>query len=227
MSLLGNSGIGAADLAAVVGNNDGFGNGGDGWLFLLFILLLWGNNGNGWGNQNQGYPAVQQGFDQAAVINGIQGVQNAVTNGQFEMMSSFQNCCCENRLGIANLGAQIAADGCSTRQVFNDSMRDMIQANYQNSQNQIAAINNTGNTIMDKICQLELDAKNDKIADLQRQLSEAQNQASQNAQTAAIIANNEAQTVALERYLAPTPVPAYVVQNPNCCYQQNACGCGF
>ena len=227
MSLLGNSGIGAADLAAVVGNNDGFGNGGDGWLFLLFILLLWGNNGNGWGNQNQGYPAVQQGFDQAAVINGIQGVQNAVTNGQFEMMSSFQNCCCENRLGIANLGAQIAADGCSTRQVFNDSMRDMIQANYQNSQNQIAAMNAGFTGINDKLCQLEMDAKNDKIADLQRQLTYAQTQADNAAQTAQILASQEAQTTALERYLAPTPVPAYVVQNPNCCYQQNACGCGF
>jgi len=227
MSLLGNSGIGAADLAAVVGNKDGFGNGGDGWLFLLFILLLWGNNGNGWGNQNQGYPAVQQGFDQAAVINGIQGVQNAVANGQFEMMSSFQNCCCENRLGIANLGAQIAADGCSTRQVFNDSMRDMIQANYQNSQNQIAAMNAGFTGINDKLCQLEMDAKNDKIADLQRQLTYAQTQADNAAQTAQILASQEAQTTALERYLAPTPVPAYVVQNPNCCYQQNACGCGF
>ena len=227
MSLLGNSGIGAADLAAVVGNNDGFGNGGDGWLFLLFILLLWGNNGNGWGNQNQGYPAVQQGFDQAAVINGIQGVQNAVTNGQFEMMSSFQNCCCENRLGIANLGAQIAADGCSTRQVFNDSMRDMIQANYQNSQNQIAAMNAGFTGINDKLCQLEMDAKNDKIADLQRQLTYAQTQADNAAQTAQILASQEAQTTALERYLAPTPIPAYVVQNPNCCYNQNACGCGF
>ena len=50
--------------------------------------------------------------------------------------------------------------------------------------------------------------------------------ASQGAQTAQILANNEAQTVALERYLAPTPVPAYMVQNPNCCGNQyGGCGC--
>jgi len=51
--------------------------------------------------------------------------------------------------------------------------------------------------------------------------------ASQNAQTAAIIANNEAQTTALEQYLAPVPRPAYMVQNPNCCgnYYTNMCGC--
>ena len=50
--------------------------------------------------------------------------------------------------------------------------------------------------------------------------------ASQAAQTAAIVANNEAQTTALERYLAPTPIPAYMVQNPNCCQPNFGCGCG-
>lgn len=225
MSLMSNAnGLSAADVAAVVGNENGNGifggNNGDGWLFLLFIMLLWGNNGN-WGN-NQGYPAVQQGFDQAAITGGLQTLQS----GQFAMQSAMQNCCCENRLGVANLGAQVAADGCATRQVFNDSMRDMIYANAQNSQAQIAAINAVGDRLDNKLCQLEMDAKNDKIADLQRQLTYAQTVADNAAQTAQIIANNEAQTVALERYLAPTPVPAYVVQNPNCCYQNSGCGCG-
>lgn len=49
--------------------------------------------------------------------------------------------------------------------------------------------------------------------------------ASQNLQTAQLLADNAAQTNALEQYLAPTPRPAYIVQNPNCC-QQNICGCG-
>lgn len=71
----------------------------------------------------------------------------------------------------------------------------------------------------------KIDAKNEKIAELQNQLSMAQLAASQNAQTAAILANNEAQTSALEQYLAPVPRPAYVVQNPSCC-NQNGCGCG-
>ena len=225
MSLMNTNGLSAADVAAVVGNENGNGmfggNNGDGWLFLLFILLLWGNNGNGFGN-NQGYPAVQQGFDQAAITGGLQTLQS----GQFALQSAMQNCCCDQRLGIANLGAQVAADGCATRQVFNDSMRDMIYANAQNTQAQIAAINAVGDRLDGKLCQLEMDAKNDKIADLQRQLTYAQTVADNAAQTAQIIANNEAQTVALERYLAPTPVPAYVVQNPNCCYQNSGCGCG-
>ena len=34
-------------------------------------------------------------------------------------------------------------------------------------------------------------------------------------------------TAALEQYLNPAPIPAYVVQNPNCCAQQYGCGCGM
>ena len=58
-------------------------------------------------------------------------------------------------------------------------------------------------------------------AELQQQLWMAQLAASQGAQTAAILANNDAQTAALEKYLAPVPIPAYVVQNPVCCGQYN------
>lgn len=229
MSLIDSNGLSAADLAAVVGNNgNGLTGNGDGWLFLLFILLLWGNNGNGWGNQTNGgqgaYPAVQQGFDQAAVINGINDVQTAVTTGQFNMTQAFQNCCCENRLGIANLGAQIAADGCSTRQAFGDAIRDMIMANYQNSQAQIAAMNQGIASIDNKLCQLEMDGKNDRIAELQRQLEEANDTARYNGLIAAFQSSQDRQTTALEQYLNPTPVPAYPVQNPNCCQQTATCG---
>ena len=71
----------------------------------------------------------------------------------------------------------------------------------------------------------KIDAKNERIAELQSQLTMAQLAASQNAQTAALIANNEAQTTALERYLAPQAQPAYIVPNPNCCTQTYGYGC--
>jgi hypothetical protein len=79
------------------------------------------------------------------------------------------------------------------------------------------------------MCADKIDAKNEQIAALQQQLTMSQLAASQNAQTAAIIANNEAQTNALERYLAPVPIPAYIVQNPNgCgCGYNYGCGCGY
>lgn len=50
--------------------------------------------------------------------------------------------------------------------------------------------------------------------------------ASQTAQTARILADNAAQTQALEQYLNPAPIPAYVVQNPNCCQQNWGYACG-
>ena len=142
--------------------------------------------------------------------------QMAILQQFFNMLNQFQNCCCENRLASANLGTLIAQEGAATR----------------------AASANDRQMIMDKLCQLELDgvkqnyeaqirAMKDKL-DAER----ANNQslrfaASQGAQTAQIMANNEAQTVALEQYLAPTPRPAYIVQNPNCCPNQFGYSCGY
>jgi hypothetical protein len=76
------------------------------------------------------------------------------------------------------------------------------------------------------MCQDRLDAKQEKINELQNQLTMAELKANNNLQTQTLLNDNLAQTAALERYLAPTPIPAYQVQNPNCC-TQNTCGCGF
>ena len=76
------------------------------------------------------------------------------------------------------------------------------------------------------MCNDKIDSKNEKIAELQQQLTMANLAQSQTAQTAQILADNQRQTVALEQYLNPTPVPAYVVSNPNCC-QTASCGCSF
>lgn len=92
--------------------------------------------------------------------------------------------------------------------------------------------------VLDKLCQLEMDGMRqnyeNRIAGMQNTIdqlrtanSNARFDASQNLQTAQILADNAVQTANLEQYLAPTPRPAYVVQNPNCCAQQTfGCGCG-
>ena len=228
---------------------NGFGNSGWGdgsfWIILLFIILGgWGNGFGGYGNGGGvGFvdSSVQRGFDQASIMNGLTGISNNVVSGfgdvqtalcagfngveiganarqmanmqsMFDLQSQLASCCCENRLATADLKYTIASEECSTR------------------------ANNTANTqaILDKLCQLELDgvkaqieAKNDRIAELQTQLNMANLAASQTAQTGKILADNAAQTVALEQYLNPVPVPAYIVQNPNCCAQNTGCGCGF
>lgn len=235
---------------APVGNSgDGFfgGNGGSNafWLIVLLALFGWGNGGyGGFGGGNGGgfvNADIQRGFDQSALTTGINNIQTALCNGfagvsngfaqaeisansrqmadmnqMFALQNAFQNCCCENRLGTADLKATVLSENCADRAAVSDGIRDIIVNQNANTQR-----------VIDQMCADKIDAKNERIADLERQLTLANLAASQGAQTAAIIANNEAQTTALERYLAPTPVPAYVVQNPNGCGSYNyGCGCG-
>lgn len=220
----GNGGLSAADVAAVMGNNgNGFGFGGDGaWWFILLILLFAGNGwGNGYGNGGVG-SEVQRGFDQSALMNGLNGItatlnanQNATTAGMNSLAMGLQNCCCENRAATADLKYTMANESAATR-----------AANQAGTQ-----------SILDKLCQLEMDnmkqnyenrisGMQTQIDNLRASLNAANGAASQNAQTAAILADNAAQTVALEQYLNPTAKPAYIVQNPNCCTANN-CNCGF
>ena len=199
---------------------NGFGFGGDNawWIIILLIFMGgWGNNG--WNNGgNSGYGAeIQRGFDQSALTTGINGIQNNMMTGFNNLQNTFQNCCCENRLGLADVKYTVATEACADRNAISMALRDVIEAN-----------NNSTQKILDTMCQDKIDAKNETIAMLRQQLQMAELAASQGAQTAQILANNEAQTAALERYLAPTPIPAYVVQNPNCCQHGfGGCGCGM
>jgi len=228
------------------GNDGGMFGGNWMWFLLVWMAMFgWGGNGFGFGNGGGVGNEVQRGFDQASLTNGINGIQNALCNGfagvnqgvangfaqaeiaansrqmadmnqQFAMQSALQNCCCENRAGLADLKYTVATEACADRNAISSALRDVLEANNASTQR-----------ILDTMCQDKIDQKNERIAELQQQLQMAQLAASQGAQTAAILANNEAQTAALERYLAPTPIPAYMVQNPNCCGQFNyGCGCG-
>lgn len=214
--------------------NDMFGGNWMWFLLVWFAMFGWGNNGfGGFGNNGVG-SEVQRGFDQQAIMGGINGLMPAIQNGfaqaeisanarqmadmnqNFGLQSALQNCCCENRAATADLKYTMATEAANTRA--------NCDANNQK--------------IMDKLCQLELDGIKQnyegQLRALQNQLNAMQNEnqglrfaASQGAQTAQILANNEAQTTALEQYLAPVPRPAYMVQNPNCCANQFGYGgCG-
>lgn len=197
--------------------------GGDGLLWLV-ILMLFANNGWGYGGFGGGGGVgneVQRGFDQSAVMNGFAGVNSNLNS----LAMSMQNCCCENRAGIADLKYTVATENCADRTALNEGITSLLIAGNQNAQNIVKATTDGIQTVMDKICQLELDGKNAQIAELQAQLNEANRRASQENQTAQILASQAAQTAALEQYLAPTPRPAWIVQNPNCCSQNFGCGC--
>ena len=254
---LASSELSAADVAAVMGNNGGNGGwneGGSFWIVILFLFALMGGYGNGgWGNNGGGFMPwmmgnsdVQRGFDQSAIMNGITGLTSAVSNGfanaeisrcngmtnvlqamntnqtlttqgMNTLAMSLQNSAFQNSQAIERLGNVVTQEACADRAAINDALRDVLVANNASTQR-----------ILDQMCQDKIDAKNEQIQSLQNQLYMANLAASQNAQTAAIIANNEAQTAALESYLMPPVRPAYIVPNPNCCQQQwNGCGCGM
>lgn len=217
MSLLDNGGLSAADVAAVTGNNNGmFGGDGSWWILVLILFCMNGGWGNGFGGGNMlpfltGQQDTQRQFDQANLVNSQANILSAV-NG---LAMSMQNCCCENRQQTADVKFTVAQEAASTR---------------SNTDAKVQAV-------MDKLCQLELDGVKqnyeNRLATMQNQidslreaLTRANFAASQGNQTAQIIANNEAQTVALEQYLNPTPRPAWLVQNPNCCVGALANGCG-
>ena len=203
------------------GNQNGFGFGGD-WAWILLLLVLFGNNG--WGNGNNGMNGLYPWMNNSQNIN--DGFRDQMMNSQLSsLQSQFSQCCCENRLATANLGADIAREACADRAAVSDGIRDILAANAANTNAILGAVTGGIQAIKDQMCQDKIDQKNDEIAQLRAQINALNLAASQNAQTAAIIANNEAQTTALERYLAPSPVPAYVVQNPNCCSQNFGCGC--
>ena len=215
----------------------------------------WGWGGGYGGNGGAG-AEVQRGFDQSAVMSGLSGINSSVTNGfvdtaaalcngfagvnaaisngfaqaeiannarqiadmqnSFSLQSQLAQCCCDNKLASADLKYTIATENCADRTALSDALRDVLESQNAGVQR-----------ILDTMCQDKIDAKNERIADLERQLTMANLAASQGAQTAMIIANNEAQTNALEQYLAPVPRPAYIVQNPNGCGCGNTCsGCG-
>ena len=203
------------------GKQSGFGFGGD-WAWILLLLVLFGNNG--WGNGNNGMKGLYPWMNNSQNIN--DGFRDQMMNSQLSsLQSQFSQCCCENRLATANLGADIAREACADRAAVSDGIRDILAANAANTNAVLGAVTGGIQSIKDQLCQDKIDAKNDEIAQLRAQINALNLAASQNAQTAAIIANNEAQTTALERYLAPSPVPAYVVQNPNCYGQNFGCGC--
>lgn len=105
--------------------------------------------------------------DNAREIAGMQqnfAAQMATMQGFNGMQSQLANCCCENRLATANQTATILAEHCADRQVLSDGVRDILT-------NQNMGIQR----ILDQMCADKIDAKNERIADLERQITALNN----------------------------------------------------
>ena len=251
-------------------SNGGWGDGGW-WIVLLIIVIAalggnWGgmgNNGGGMGGSpiivNDGNGgSVQRGFDQAAIMAGLNGIQSGISglstqlcgccgDMQMSMTNGFNNiaqqmygntiadlersfaaqtansqgmnalqsqlaqCCCDNRLATNDLRYTIAQENCLDRQAISDGIRDLLTAQTAGFQ-----------SIKDLLFEDRIDEKNDRISSLERQLTAAQLNASQIAQTSQI-------TDSVYNRLATCPVgtvPVYGEQAIFRCNNNNNCGCG-
>ena len=151
--------------------------------------------------------------------------QIATMQGFNTLGSQFADCCCENRLANCQTQNIIQSEGNATRFADANNTRDIITNATSNTQ-----------AILDKLCQLELDgvkaqveAKNDRIAELQSQLQMADLRASQTAQNAFISQGFANEVDALYNRLANCPVPSTPVYGRTpifTCPNNNGCGCG-
>lgn len=151
---------------------------------------------------------------------------SAAANGlQMQMMNNEmarQQCCCDTKQAIADVKYTIATENCADRATVSDGIRDVIANQNANTQALLQNQNQGIQTIIDKMCQQEIDALKTQNANLQTQVTMQNLAASQAAQTAQLIQDNNAQTASLINRIAPYPVPSYQVPNP---YVNNSCGC--
>ena len=236
-----------ADIAAVTNkNDDGMFGGNSAWWIIVLLLFGWGGRGFGGYGMGGGCGApcatqadVRAAVDQQtliskidqqtygmadifnslnnAIMGGFHGVDNAICTTNYNTQAGFNtlshqlaDCCCTTQRAIDSVKYENATNTCAIQNTIQNTTRDVIENANANSR-----------AILDFLTQ-------DKIATLTAENQSLKFAASQSAQNAFITANQEAQTAELIRRLGrDCPVPAYVVPNPNCCYQyaQPACGC--
>lgn len=224
------------------GNNGIFGND---WAWIV-ILLLFGYGGRGFGGFGGfgggcGSPCATQadvaaGFNNSAVLSGINGIDSALCQGfngintailqsgyntqagLNALQHSLDSCCCTTQRAIDSVKYENATNTCAIQNTIQNTTRDVIENANANSR-----------AILDFLVQDKLASKDARIAQLENKLSQSE----QNAFISATI--DASQATLIRRLGADCPTPAYVVQPPqpvtfptNCCGQVNyaATGCG-
>lgn len=141
--------------------------------------------------------------------------------------------------GVADLRYTVATEACADRAAVGDALQNVTMQNMGNTNAIVNAITAGIQSIKDDLCQDRLDAERRENANLRSELMYARGQASQTEQTAAILANNNAQTAlfqqglnnevdALYNRLNNCPVPTTPVygRTPIFTCNNGGCGCG-
>lgn len=143
--------------------------------------------------------------------------QTATAQGMNNIQSQLAQCCCDNRLATEGLKYTIATENCQDRYEAQNNTRDIIVSQTAGFQR-----------ILDQMCNDKIDAKNEKIADLERQLTMATLRESQTAQNAFISQGFANEVDQLYNRLNNCPVPTTPVygRTPIFTCNNNGCGCG-
>lgn len=159
------------------------------------------------------------GVNQSIVTNGyetrlgINGIASQLADCCCDIKTQIADCCCTTQRAIDAVNYNMATNTCSITNAINNSTRDLIDnqnANYRALHDEIVA-----NRIEDKNAQIQ--AQQNEINSLR------------------LAASQERQNAYLLSELKPCPSAAYIVPNPNCCYNysvtgygynNNNCGCG-
>ena len=153
----------------------------------------------------QGFAGVNTAINQSAVdaMQNTFGLQTALTsttnvlsNGIHDLSTQIASCCCDTKAAIGDLNYNIATQACDTRRAIADSTRDIVDNANANYR-----------AIIDFLTQ-------DKIASLTAENQSLKFAASQAAQNAYLVGELRDKC----------PIPAYVVPNPNCCYNPTVFG---
>lgn len=167
-----------------------------------------------------GFAGVEQGANARQIAN-MQtdfAMQNAINAGFNNVTSQLAQCCCDNRLATCQTQNIVQNEGNQTRFADANNTRDIIDSQTRGTQ-----------AILDKLCALELDAKNDTIANLRQELAMKDLSASQVAQNAFIAQGFANEVDQLYNRLNNCPVPTTPVYGRTpifTCNQNNGCGCG-
>lgn len=223
------------------GNNGMFGNNGDWiWAFLLFALI--GNNG--WGGFGGGNGGVGSNYvlatDFATLERKLDGVNNGLCDGFYAMNTGMLN-------GFAGVQQTLCQGFNGLQQTVMQGFHGVDNAVCTLGYNTQAGFNALANQIASCCCDLKtMNLENRYINEKQTcDIVSAINAGNQrlvdiytNDKIEALRAENTAlkgkisddyQADRIINKLSPCPSPAYIVPNPNCCYQYNvspACGCG-
>ena len=211
------------------GSNMGFGNGWEGLIGLALVASLFG----GWGNGNFGFgrggafggcgtPATQgdlaNGFAQNTLQRGIDDIilgqatmQNFINQGFAGLNSTINTSTNTLSQGLCTLGYNTATQFAGLSRELADcccglkgAIADVKYANEKQTCDIINAINIGNQRLVDIYTNDKIEALRAENVSLKGKIS------------------NDAQTGVLLNAINRTPVPAFVVPNPYCCY--NTCG---